>query len=44
MADIAPSTLGRIDKGEVSPRLEQLERVAAALEIEVAQLFEVVRE
>lgn len=37
-ADVAPETLSRVERGRVRPSLELIERIAAALEVEVAEL------
>src|ERR687898_467968 len=39
MADMDPATLNRLERGTGNPNLKTLERVAAALEVEVADLF-----
>ena len=39
MADMDPATLNRLERGTGNPNLKTLERVADALEVEVADLF-----
>lgn len=40
MTKIGKSTLYKIENGEVSPRLCQLEAIAKALEVKITDLFE----
>ena len=38
-ADLAPHSVSRIERGQQAPSLEALERMAKALQVEVADLF-----
>jgi transcriptional regulator with XRE-family HTH domain len=39
-ADIAPSTISKIETGQLSPGYETIQRLAIGLEVEVAELFQ----
>lgn len=40
LSEISKSTLNRIENGQTSPRLDQLEQIAKALKVKITDLFE----